>query len=279
MRPLFVLWAGLLLFLALGFGPRAARGDENKAPNGLSQYYNPDGVIKMLEIGLQNIDRYRTYTYTFVRQERIGDKLQPEESIALKVRHRPFSTYMYWFDDPKLNQDRSGRELLYVSGANDGKMAIHLGPLDSLFMPVRTIWIDPNDPLIQARARHPVTKVGLKNLLESLHEQFLLAKKNGDLTAENGSVTEDTNLWFTRDESGKQELPMAIQVVRRLPKRENYYCQELTLHLDPRTCFPLRAKTRDWDGSILEIYTYKEVKRASLTAEDFDPANKGYHFK
>jgi len=262
-----------VLLVALLAGPSAAQQGE------LCRLYNPEGTIELLEKGLKNIKRYRTYTYVFVRQEKIGDKLQPEEHIAVKLRHRPFSVYMKWIDDVTLNKDRAGRELLYVHGTNEGKFVAHLGPVDNLIIPFRTVWLDPNDKLVRERSRHPVTKAGLRNVMESLHDQFLLARKNGDLTPENVTITEDKNLWFTRDSEGKQALPMAIKIVRRLPERPEYYCHEATIHLDPRTCFPLRVKTRYWNGAIMEIYTYKSVERASLTADDFNIDNKSYHFK
>jgi len=268
-----------------GKKPKEAGSPKNRAAvasktdaHPLKQYYNPDGVIKMLEIGLSKIKRYRTYTYTFVRCERIDNKLTPEEHILVKIRHRPFGVYMKWINDPELNGNNAGREVLYVDGKYDGKFVIHLGPSDNPLFPFRTHWFAPNDRLVRSRSRHPITQAGLKNLLKGLHAQFLLARKNGDLTAENVQVSEDRNLWFYEDESGKQIIPYAVKIVRKLPKRgDQYYCKELTLHLDPATCFPIRAKTLDWNDSVLEIYTFKNTKRASFTDADFDYRNPSYN--
>jgi len=269
--------------VAISTGLWAAEAEKKKTktvdPKSLRQYYNDDGIIHLLEVALKKIKRYRTYTYGFVRCERIGGSLTEEEHIAVKVRHRPFSIYMKWLEDEDLNGSNSGREVLYVDGKNDGKFMVHLGPRDNLLIPFRTVSMAPNDKMVRNKSRHPITKAGMLSLTKGLLHQFKLAKKHGDLKKGNVVVSEDKNLWFLEDEDGKQPIPYAIKIVRQLPKRGDiYYCKKLIMHLDPVTFFPVRIKTYDWDDSVLEIYTYKNVKRASLTSKDFDSKNKGYNF-
>ncbi len=95
-----------------------------------------------------------------IKQERIGDELQPEQKVFLKVRHKPFSAYMYFLSPA----DVKGQEAMYVAGANDGKMWGHAAPgfTNSL---VGTVSLKPDGMLAMRGQRYPITEVGIKNLV------------------------------------------------------------------------------------------------------------------
>ena len=54
-----------------------------------------------------------SYTATFYKQERVGNKLLDEERIELKFQ-RPHKVYMRW-----VGKAHKGREALYVRGENE----------------------------------------------------------------------------------------------------------------------------------------------------------------
>jgi hypothetical protein len=59
------------------------------------------------------------YTCTFVKQERLGGKLHPQETINCAFREVPFSVLMRWQDGK-----RRAEATLYVAGENDERLLI-----------------------------------------------------------------------------------------------------------------------------------------------------------
>lgn len=94
--------------------------------------------------------RIEDYQATMVKRERVGGKLRDLEYAFIKVRHEPFSVYMYFLGPTKTR----GRQMMYVEGRNDGKMLIHEGHGHGCRV---AVWITPSLP-------HPITTVGIKNL-------------------------------------------------------------------------------------------------------------------
>ena len=46
--------------------------------------------------GLPAIEKIQDYTATVIKRERIGTTLGEDQYMAIKVRHKPFSVYMYF---------------------------------------------------------------------------------------------------------------------------------------------------------------------------------------
>src|SRR5262245_9994752 len=69
----------------------------------------------------------KSYTCTFVKQERIDGRLQPREVIRAAFRESPHSVFFQWVEGQRL-----ASRVLYVEGANNDKMLAHpSGPLAS----------------------------------------------------------------------------------------------------------------------------------------------------
>ena len=64
--------------------------------------------------GLSNIEKIQDYSATLVKRERIGGKFGDYEYMFVKLRHKPFSVYMYFLGPPS----EKGQEVIYVEGAN-----------------------------------------------------------------------------------------------------------------------------------------------------------------
>ena len=111
--------------------------------------------------GQRDLERLADYSATMVKRERINGKLGEHEFMFVKVRHRPFSVYMQFLAPNKLK----GQEVIYVEGANDGKLSAHGTGILKVF---GTQHLDPTSPLAMRGNRYPITELGVSNLIRRL---------------------------------------------------------------------------------------------------------------
>ena len=116
--------------------------------------------IAMLEEGIRKFETVSGYKAEFSKQELVSGEMTDPQTMALKVRHEPFSVYMKWIEG------KPGQELLYVEGENDGEMIVRPGGLKGRFL--GAIRLSPTGGLAMSEARHPVTQVGLLHLAEKI---------------------------------------------------------------------------------------------------------------
>ena len=246
-------------------------GEELPDPKDVDPTDMPELVIEMLDRGIRNLRRVRDYSTVFYRMERVGNDIGDEERILLKFRSRPFSVYMKWLDG-----DKRGREVIYVHGQNDNKMVVHTGPRELLILPLPTIRIDPNDPMVLKRSRHPITNAGFRNTLTSIKAVFEDALRRGHLGPES-VIYRGRRPFREKDESWECDTYI---FERLLPDGEGYYCRKMLLYLDTKTFFPVRMKTYGFDNKVLEQYTFKVIRpNQGFTDLDFDEDNEDYGFK
>ncbi len=122
-------------------------------------------------------ENFRDYRCTFVKQERIKDKLKPEQWMDVHFREKPFSIYMRWTRNPDLV-----KRTLYVQGAllENGK---------------EHAWVRPNIPfgdllllkqyirndIALTQSRRYIDQFGFRNSLDLIIEYSEKAWQNGDL--------------------------------------------------------------------------------------------------
>lgn len=224
----------------------------------------------MLELLLPveaKLDRMTGYTATFRKQERIGTTLRPEETLAIKIRHRPFAFY------GKFLAPRPGKEVVYAEGHHENKVIATGGGLTRLLVP--RLALDPSSPVALADSRHPVTDAGLAHLVHRL-----VRFRKLDLT--DAEATTSLDHWT--DPSGRRwfrstHLHSHRNADRPFAKVEVLY--------DTASLMPLRISNFDWSaadaldvvGPLAEKYGYDDVQiDVPLSALDFDPANPNYAF-
>lgn len=106
----------------------------------------------------QNI---QDYSCIFTKREQVDGKLLPYEQMFMKVRHHPFSVYMYFLGP----EDVKGQQVVYVEGQNNGKMIAQPIGLKGKFGPY---YLDPNGPFAMDGQRYPITNAGFVNLTKQL---------------------------------------------------------------------------------------------------------------
>ena len=223
----------------------------------------------LLEVLLRaeaRLDRLTGYTATFRKQERIRGRLGPEQTLAMKVRHRPFAIYL------KFLAPKAGKEVVYAEGRYENCVIAHNGDWTRRLIP--RLRVAPTDPVALADNRHPITEAGLANLTAKL-----IGFRRMDLTDRDAVTILDR----TTDDEGRPWLRSLHTHPHRTPERP-FARVEVLYELE--TWLPLRITCFDWpepgrtgDLNLAERYAYDDlVPDPPLADIDFDPANPAYAF-
>lgn len=215
-----------------------------------------------------NIDaNVRDYTATLIKQERVAGQLKPPEVCELKVRNRPFSVYMKFLSPDNLK----GQEVIYVEGANDGKLIGHAG--SGLMALAGSKWLDPKGTLAMMGQRYPITELGIANLVRRLIEVGQHDLKFGEC-----------EVW-RNDDAKVGDRPCILFTVQHPIKRRDFLFHIARIFVDKELMLPLRYEAYDWPTRpgepppLLESYTYTNLKlNPGLTDADFDPNHPQYNF-
>ena len=228
-------------------------------------------AIEMAKAGLARIDKdIKGYSCILVKQERVDGELLPKQYIYLKVRHEPFSIYMYFHRPGEVK----GRECLYVEGKNDSKLTAHEGGGSLISM---TVDLDPNGFLAMRGQRYPIMEVGVKNLTALLvevaerdlqHDECEVKFKQGGLTLKKG-----------------EKRPCTIIEVKHPVRRKHFRYHIARIAIDDEMQIPVYYAAYLWPTKpggkpvLDETYTYTKLKlNPGFTDKDFDRENPDYNF-
>ncbi len=221
--------------------------------------------LRMAKQSLQTIDtRIRDYNAIMIKQERVDGELMPKESAFVKVRHQPFSVYMYF-----LGENR-GRECIYnsTSGDSPGKLIAR----DCGFKKrLGEFTLDPKGRLAMAGQKYPITKLGLRELTNDL---ITVASK--DVQFQECEV---------RHGQGTMEgRPITWLEVIHPTKRSNFRFYKAQVFIDNELQVPVRYNAYTWPTvpggkpELEESYTYLKLKiNNGYTDADFDKNNPEYY--
>ncbi len=223
-------------------------------------------LLDILVAAAERLNQVESYTATFRKQERIKGELKPEQTLAMKVRQKPFAIYF------KFLSHQEGKEVVYAEGHHDNKVVAHPGGVARFLMP--RLALAPDDPLALADSRHPVTDAGLSNLTDRLLHFRRIDLDDSDAV---------TVLDRTTDANGRPWL-RSIHT-HTIPSPDRPFARIEVLY-DPETFIPKDIRNFDWgqpgqleDLPLAEHYNYDDLKLdAMLSALDFDPANPAYAF-
>jgi hypothetical protein len=234
-----------------------------------------DPALDMARDGLKKMQANVTdYTATLVKRERIGGELGDFQYIQIKLRHQrkeegrvttPFSVYLKFLAPDSV----AGREVIWVEGANDGKLIAHEAGIKG-FLRVK---LDPTGFIAMAGNRYPINQIGMLNLIEQLIVKGERDRHSGDCEVQ-----------FFQNAKVDGRVCTAIQVThpKQQPQFDFYRAQ---IFIDKQLNVPIRYAAWTWptansDSPVLEEeYTYRDLKlNVGLTDQDFNPDNKAYKF-
>jgi hypothetical protein len=245
-----------------------ATGSRSKEGANANQQHPLEIALKLAREVQKNIDdNVRDYTATLIKQERIGNKLSPEQICFVKIREKPFSVYMNFLAPP----DLKGREVVYVEGQNDGNLIGHEGRgLKSL---AGAVPLAPTNPLAMDGQHYPITELGIANLTRRLIE-----------VGEKDMAFGECQVW-RNDDAKVGDRPCISITVMHPERRPNFIFHIARIFVDKELMVPLHYEAFDWPEKpgdpppLIERYTYARLKlNPGLTDEDFDPHNPQYNF-
>lgn len=218
--------------------------------------------------GLEDIRQLQDYSCTFYKRERIDGELGEYQSMFVKVRHNPFSVYMFFLGPGKLR----GQECIYVRDQNEGNLLAH--PTGFRKTVVGTVSLDPTGMIAMSGNRYPITEVGVLNLVERLVEI-------GNRDTQYG----ECEVQFFQGAKINNRDCTCIQVIHPVPRR-NFLFHLARIFVDTELNIPVRYEAYDWPEKqggppvLTEEYTYLNLKMNNgFTDADFSTENPAYQFK
>lgn len=225
-------------------------------------------ALRWAQSGLEELRRIEDYSCTFYKRERINGELGEYQAMFMKVRHNPFSVYMYFLSPSKVR----GQEVIYVKGRNDGNLLAHSTGLKKSV--VGTVSLSPTGMLAMNGNRYPITEVGILNLTERLLEIGRKDTQYGECEVQ-----------FFEGAKINGRDATCIQVVHPVPRR-NFLFHLARIFVDTELNVPIRYEAYDWPSQpggpplLTEEYTYLNLKLNNGFADaDFDTNNPEYHYR
>lgn len=217
-------------------------------------------ALKMAYASRATMRSVRDYTAQFVKKELVGTRYITQ-SMDLKFREQPFSVYLR-FRDP-----HEGRQVLYVSGANNDNILVQEAGIKGLVGPIP---IKPTDPRAMSESRHPITSIGISNMLETIIRQW-------EEEAKYQGVVVD---YYPNAKLG--DFPVRCIRTTYKQRYRQFRFHTTRLYLDDKSLFPVRAEQYDWpqvEGQQplqVELYMYSGVRtNQNLSDQAFDPRSYG----
>lgn len=227
-----------------------------------------DPAIDMAKKVLKNVhDNVKDYTAVIVKQECINGNLLDPEYMSAKIRQSPFSAYMKFLKPEAMK----GREVVYVAGANNGKLGAREG--SGLKRAIGMVWLDPNSALAMIDNRYPITNLGIEFLTKRLLEIAQQDRKYGE-----------AEVHFYKNAKVNDRVCTLVEVIHPTPRRY-FLFYKAQVFIDDELQVPIRYQAYLWpkkpgdDPPLDESYTYLNLKlNVGLGNNDFDYKNPNYGF-
>ena len=202
----------------------------------------------------------KDYSAMLIKQERINGTLHEQEAAYIKVRHNPFSVYMFFLKPNK------GQECLYLGGPNGTKGTLfargagwkkRFGVME----------LDPEGSLAMKNQKYPIMKLGMRNLTTELIDVATNDMNFGECEVRN--VQSKIN----------GRAVTLLEVTHPTP-RANFRFHKAQIFIDNQLHIPIRYASYMWPETpgeappLEEAYTYLNVKlNNGFTDADFDKDN------
>ncbi len=216
-----------------------------------------DAEIQRAAVQIASMQRdIRDYSCIFTKRERVKGKLMGYEQVVLRVRHNPFSVYMYWLSPDTIK----GQQVVYIEGRNDGKMIAQPVGAFGIGGPYH---IKPTGPFAMKNQRYPITGAGMLKMIEQLVQEAKQERKFGETTVK-----------YYQGARVDGRVCTVTEVTH--PKRQHFLYHMARIYIDDERQLPIRLETYLWPPKagdplpVLEEYTYSKIKlNNGFTDADF----------
>lgn len=220
-------------------------------------------AIRYAKACLEKVEALPGYEATFYKKEVVGKSVISQQ-MKIKVRHEPFSVYLY-FQTP-----HEGREVIYVDGANNGKLLAHEAGLFSI---AGTMELMPSDPMVMGENRYPITMAGIANAVKVIINRWEEETKYGEIDVK----------YFPEAKLGSLTCRV-VEATHPVPRRQ-FDSHKIRMWVDTKSGLPVRMQKFGFprkaggEPPIIEDYTFTDIKTDTrLTDADFDRNNSKYSF-
>jgi hypothetical protein len=201
-----------------------------------------DEPLRLVGLARQSYQRVQDYQCRMVKRERIGNRLQPENTMLMYVRTNPLSIFFHWVAPA----DLAGQEVCYVAGRYNGNMRVRP---HGLLGATGFHTIEPNDPRARQTSRHPITDAGIGALIDQLAAGWANERR--------WAQTQVTMAEYDFD--GRRCV--RVDAIHQARDGRFQHYRDI-VYFDKTTALPIRMEAYDWPrragdgGELLEMYSY-----------------------
>lgn len=218
--------------------------------------------VRVLERSLDRYDREVVgYHCTFLKQERIGGRLQPRETIDVWFRERPFSVLFHWLEGA-----RKADAALFVEGHNGGKMLARPSGTLARRLVGDVVERDVDGPDAKQSGRYPLNQFGIRKGTERTLAAWRAAEAKGQLHVE------------YLGEQPVRELGGRVchKLRRAYAAPENDGVTELTAYIDRDTWLQVGSVLKGEGGKLIGEYFFRDLRlNPEYKPGQFEPAALG----
>lgn len=215
-------------------------------------------ALDLIRTARRNFAQVRDYKCLYLRDEMVDGQMQMN-TMALKVRHEPFSVAMEWLGPAQ----KKGRRVVFVQGKNDNKMLVkHLV----------TLKLDPQESIKRKESRHTIQEAGILNLINRYERSW---EKEQSMGITQLSVEEKTET-IKLGEQAYTHVCSCVTSTHPIDSRNTFEYYIAKVYFDKTTGLPIRTEGFEFpsdghpEGRLMERYTYLDLKlNPGLTEADF----------
>ncbi len=237
--------------------PGKAPGTPGTAPG--SAAVSPlDEPLRLVGLAREAYKDVQDYSCRLIKRERIDGRMQPQNTMIMKVRTQPFSVYFRWQEPSAL----AGQEACYVAGRYGGKIRVRPR---GLLGAVGFVSLDLNDPRVRENNRHAITEAGIGHLIEQCAEGWEKERRWSQSQVQVAEYEYDHRR-CTR-----------VEVVHPTNPEGRFWHYRDVVFFDKEHHLPVRLEAYDWprhpgdSGDLLETYSYAGLQiNAGIPDEVFN---------
>lgn len=192
---------------------------------------SPEELIALGREGLRRLGAYRARV---LKQERLGGKINPAQTIEATIQPAPGAIRLEYVEGPK-----SGRKVIWTE-KRPKEMLVREGGL----LGVMSVWIDIDGKLARGDTNHKVTELGFGPLLDMVASDVRKAAAYGG---------------HSRHDEGFDPHGNYCMVFTAPAGAKDLYAQQTRLCVDRQLALPVRIEVSDRSG-LLERYHYTRIR-------------------
>jgi len=215
-----------------------------------------EAIVHQMQQAHAALDDYIAVLNQRLRDE---DELLPPERVLFKFK-KPYSIYLRWLDG-----GTKGREVLYVDGADDGKMWVHNGAFPDI-----TLRLDPKTCQALTGGKHLVTETGLGFIANVIASDVARAKSH---------PLDKVRCWDYGKRVIHGEPSRCFELITPPRRDSGYYSYRAFVCQSQLTGLLNKITVWDFRNLLVEDYGFENTRvNVGLAANDFNPKNPEYQF-